>query len=300
MELRHLRYFTAVVEEQHIGRAAARLNISQPPLSRQIKQLEGELGLLLTRTPKGVEPTQAGRLLFEEARNILTLVERAAQRTKLAAQGRLGRLDVGVLGSLVLALPASLQAFRKRHPTVELALHTLNKTAQIHALRERRISIGFNLLGVRQPDLESRVVRREPLMVAINGEDPLASKTIVAVRDIAARPLLLYTSGSRPNLTDIVFDLFHREGVEPHVAQELEDSLIPAVALVAAGVGICLVPRWASRLNLPGVVFRELHPRHRLTVELHAIFRRDDSSPTLQAFLETMDRRSVRSPKNKT
>jgi DNA-binding transcriptional LysR family regulator len=293
MELRHLRYFTTIVEERNIGRAAARLRMAQPPLSRQVKQLEAELGVLLLRTPKGVEPTSAGARFFEEARNILTLVERAAERTKLASQGGLGHIDVGIFGSLVLALPELLQAFRELHPTVEVVLQTMNKTDQIKALRERRISIGFNLLGVKQADLVSRVVKREPLVIAINANDPLAGRKTIALRDLAARPLLLYTSGSRPNMTDIIVDLFDKEGLEPQIVQEVVDSLIPAVALVAAGVGICLVPKWASRLNIPGVLFRELPRSRKVTVDLHAIHRRDDASPILLAFLETLKTRAA-------
>ena len=167
-------------------------------------------------------------------------------------------------------------------------LQTLNKTDQIEALRERRISIGFNLLGVKQSDLVSRVIKREPLVIAINADDPLARRKTIALRDLAARPLLLYTSGSRPNMTDIIVDLFDKEGLEPQIEQEVVDSLIPAVALVAAGVGICLVPKWASRLNIPGVLFRELQRSRKVTVDLHAIYRRNDTSPILLAFLETL------------
>jgi DNA-binding transcriptional LysR family regulator len=292
VELRHLRYFTTIVEERNIGRAAARLHISQPPLSRQIKQLEDELGVLLLRTPKGVEPTNAGFLFFEEARNILMLAERAAERTRLASQGRLGRIDIGVFGSLVLALPELLQSFRELNPTVEIVLQTLNKTDQVEALRERRISIGFNLLGVRQSDLVSRVIRREPLVIAIHANDPLARQKTIALGDLAKRPLLLYTSGSRPNLTDIIIDLFDSEGLEPQIAQQVEDSLIPAVALVAAGAGVCLVPKWASRLSMPHVLFRGIRRSRKVTVDLHAVYRRDDASPILRAFLETLEKRA--------
>lgn len=288
MELRHLRYFAAVVEEQNIGRAASRLHISQPPLSRQIQRLEAELGTLLVRTPRGVETTDAGRQLFEEARNILTLVDRAAERTKLAGLGRLGRIDIGVFGSNVLAIPELLRAFRQRHPTVNVALHTLAKNDQIEALRDRRISIGFSLLGAKQPDLVSRIVKREPVIVAVNVSDPLARRKAIALRDLSERPLLLYASGPRPNLIDVVFDLFHQQDLQPQIGQEVVDSLLPAIALVAAGYGVCLLPEWAARLTLPGVSFHRLQQSSRATIDLHAIYRRDDASPILRTFLQTL------------
>jgi DNA-binding transcriptional LysR family regulator len=126
--------------------AAARLHISQPPLTRQIQQLEEELGVtLFTRTPRGMELTQAGELFLEEARNIRALVEQATERTQRAGQGKLGRLDVAIFGSAILdAIPKLLLAFRNRHPDVKVVLHTMTKAEQIEALRQRRISVGFN------------------------------------------------------------------------------------------------------------------------------------------------------------
>jgi DNA-binding transcriptional LysR family regulator len=290
MDLRHLRYFATVVEEQSIGRAAARLHISQPPLTRQIKQLEAEVGApLLVRTARGVEPTESGRLLFEEARNMLTLMERAGEKARLAAEGRLGRLDIGVFGSNMLGLPELLLAFRRAHPNVEVLLHSLNKNDQIAALRERRINVGFTLLGLRRTDLTSRVIRREPLIVALSEGDPLARRKTLALRDLAERPLLMYASGPRPNLLDVVFDLFRREGVEPQTGRQVADSLIPVIVMVSAGYGVALVPEWSGRLDLPGVCYRPLRRSPQASLDLHVVYRRDDKSPLLQAFLQSVD-----------
>lgn len=288
MNLRSLRYFVAVVEEQHIGRAAKKLSLSQPPLTRQMQQLEAELGVpLLLRTSKGVEPTNAGLILFEEARNILTLVSRAEDRVRLAGAGRFGRIDIGVFGSNVLSVPPLLFAFRQNYPDVEVVIHTMNKTEQIDALRERRLTVGFNLLGAALDDIASRVVSRERLIVTLRADHPLARKKEISLRDLSSHPLVIYSSGPRPNLIDLVFSLFRREGVQPGVVHEVVDSLT-AVTLVAAGFGTCLVPEAVSMLKLPEVIYLPLKKSPAPTVDLHVIYRRDDSSPILSAFLSTL------------
>ncbi len=295
MNLRHLRYFTTIVEEQNIGRAAVRLNMSQPPLTRQIRQLEAEMGVqLLTRSAKGVQPTNAGLILFEEAQNILTLVGRAEARTRMAGQGQLGRLDIGVIGSIVLAMPGLLLNVRKRLPQVEITLQTMNKKQQIEALRERRLTVGFSFLAAPDSELVSKVVRREHVVAAVHIHDDLAAKRAVTLRELTKRPLILYTSGSRPNLADVITALFRREDLQPQIAQEVVDSLLSAVALVAAGFGTCLVPEWVASLNLAGVKFIPLRHAPKTTIDLYATYRRDDSSTVLQAFLASFGGRRTR------
>ena len=289
MDLRQLKYFVAVVEEKNIGRAAARLHIAQPPLSRQIRQLEHKLGVpLFLRTPKGVEVTNAGTLLHEEAHNILALVSRAEERTRLAGQGRLGRFDIGVFGTNVLAIPGLLLAFRKRHPLVDLVLHTMNKDEQIEGLRKRQIMAGFNLLGVKLADIASTVVKREHMIVALRRDHPLAKHESIALRQLCVHPLVIYASGPRPNLVDVVFGLFQNEGLQPQIAQEVVDS-VTAITLVAAGTGPCLVPEHATVLRMPGVIYRPLRNARSTLVDLHCIFRRDDESPILSAFLSAVE-----------
>ena len=166
MDFRHLKYFITVAEELNIGRAAARLHISQPPLTRQIQQLEEQLGVqLFVRTPKGVELTQAGALFLDEARNISTLLELAIERTKRAGQGKLGRLDIGIFGTSVLgAIPQILQRFRDEHPDVRVVLHTMSKHEQLAALRQRRITIGFNRMLTPQPDICTKSAEPTPVL----------------------------------------------------------------------------------------------------------------------------------------
>ena len=145
MDLRQLNYFIAVAETRHLGRAAERLHLSQPPLTRQIQQLEAELGVqLFRRTPRGMELTQAGEELLRDAQNIRTLVAQAAERAQRAGLGQAGRLDVGVYGSAMFGLvPQVLSAFRARHPDVELVLHYAQTPAQLPALRQGRVHLVF-------------------------------------------------------------------------------------------------------------------------------------------------------------
>lgn len=288
MDLRRLRYFMTVAEEANIGRAASRLNISQPPLTRQIQQLEEEMGtLLFQRTRKGVRMTNAGQVLFEEARNILVLAKRAQERTKLAGLGQSGRLDIGLFGSNILAVPPLLSTFREQFPDVEVVIHAMNKETQLEALYDRRVTVGFNLLGLKLAGIANKKIRSEPLLVAINQKDPLSKRSSISLQQIADRPMVIFASGPRPNLMDMIFALCLDEGFQPRIAQEVVDSMT-AVALVAAGFGVSLVPATVSQLNFPGVSFRRLNKSPPVTIDFNCIYRRDDKSPILYAFLETI------------
>lgn len=288
MDLTRLRYFVAVAEEANIGRAARRLNISQPPLTRQIQQLEAEVGTpLLQRTRKGVQMTNAGQVLFEEARNILVLAMRARERTKRAGLGQSGRLDIGLFGSNILAVPQLLHTFRTQFPDIEVIVHAMNKETQLEALYDRRITVGFNLLGLKLAGIANEKVRSEPLMVAINNVDPLSKRSSISLKQIADRPMVIFASGPRPNLMDMIFALCQEEGFQPQISQEVVES-VTAVSLVAAGFGLALVPATVSQLNLPGVVFRRLNRSPAVMVDFNCIYRRDDTSPVLVAFLDTI------------
>jgi DNA-binding transcriptional LysR family regulator len=224
MDLRHLRYFVAVAEEENIGRAAARLHISQPPLTRQIQQLEEELGVtLFIRTPRGMELTQAGELFLEEARNIRALVEQATERTQRAGQGKLGRLDVGIFGSAILdAIPKLLLAFRNRYPDVKVVLHTLTKGEQIEALRQRRITVGFNRMLAPLDDIGVVQVTTEGLLLAIQADDPLARQPVIRFAELQHHPLILFPTGARPSFIDKVIGLCSTAGFQQRGHQRVE------------------------------------------------------------------------------
>ncbi|MBS0347041.1 MAG: LysR family transcriptional regulator [Proteobacteria bacterium] len=292
MDLRHLRYFVAVAEEENIGRAAARLHISQPPLTRQIQQLEEELGVtLFTRTPRGMELTQAGELFLEEARNIRALVEQATERAQRAGQGKLGRLDVGIFGSAILdAIPKLLLAFRNRYPDVKVVLHTMTKAEQIEALRQRRISVGFNRMLAPLADLAIKQVTTEGLLLAVRVDHPLAAQPTIRFAELQHHPMVLFPTGARPSFIDKVIGLCADSGFQPQISQEVGDAAT-GVALVAGGFGVCLVPDSATTLQFPGVAYRPLSDTPpNFHVDLSCIYRKDDQSPILAAFLDTVGR----------
>ncbi|MDT7837029.1 LysR family transcriptional regulator [Aquabacterium sp. OR-4] len=294
MDLRHLRYFVCVAEEKKIGRAAVRLHISQPPLTRQIQQLEEQLGVLLfRRTHRGVELTDAGRVFYDDARNILGLTERAIERSSKAAQGLLGRVDLAIFGSGIFgAIPRLIRAFREAHPEVSIFLHNMVKDEQIDALRQRRITLAFNRLMRPIDGLVSETLLTEPLYVALPSGSPLTARTAVALQELEQVPLVLYPTGSRPSFIDRVHEMCRSCGFTPQVAQEVGD-VVHAVALVATGFSVTVVPQSATSMAMPGIAYRPLHHPADSRVDLCCIYRDDDDSPILQSLLASMRREAA-------
>lgn len=289
MDLRHLKYFIAVAEEKNIGRAALRLHISQPPLTRQIQQLEKELGVqLLIRTPRGVELTQAGETFLQEACNIRELVELAVERTRRTGMGKLGRLDIGIFGTGIFsAIPKLLQQFRDTNPDVRVVLHTMSKAEQIEALRQRRISIGFNRMVEPLPDIHSELIMRERLMLAVNDTHPLSSEKEVSFAELGKQPLVLFPTGARPNFVDRIIELCRSMGFTPDISQIVGDA-VTGVALVAGGFGITVVPESAISLAPKGIVYLPFSDNPAATVDLSCIYRKEDASPILQSFRQAI------------
>lgn len=290
MELRHLKYFIAVAEEKNIGRAAVRLHISQPPLSRQIKQLEDELDtVLFIRTPHGMELTEAGKLFLEESRNVQSVIERATEKTRRAGRGELGRLDVAIFGTGIFdTIPKLLRTFSSEFPNIKVVLHSMDKEEQIKALLQRRICVGFNRYVTPPPGIARELVTTENMVLAVNEKDELAKESVVSARVLGERPLVLFPNTARPNSIDRLLSIFHSIGITPRIGQEVGDA-ITGLALIAAGFGICLVPTSVTKLSFPGVVFRPIEwPRENFEVDLTCIYRDDDQSPTLLSFLETI------------
>ena len=286
MELRQMKYFLALAQELNFGRAALRLHMAQPPLTRQIRALEDELGTaLFLRTPKGVELTAAGQALLDEVPNILALTQRARERAQLAGEGLIGRLDVGTFGSGVLdVIPRLLADFHRGRPDVQLELHNLTKAEQLQALRERRITVGFNRLVQDEPGLGVVTVLREPLVVGIPETHPLCAHAEISLHQLSGVPMILYPNAPLPGLAEEVAKAFLREGARLEVAQEVEDVLT-CVALVASGFGCCITTNSAMSLRLPGVAYRPLRSRRLRDIALCCLYRTDDRSPVLKAFL---------------
>ena len=286
MDFRLLKSFITVAEELSIGRAALRLNISQPPLTRQIQQLEETVGAqLFLRTARGVELTDAGRTLLVEARNIVALTRLAVERSHKAGRGELGRIDVGIFGSGIFGIiPKMLLAYRQAYPEVNIVLHSMNKGEQIAALRQRRITVGFNRLLQDAPDITSELIAMERLFLAMPTSNPLSTQSELHWRCLVDQPLVLFPSGTRPSFIDWVIDICRKEGFQPLIAQEVGDA-VNGVALVATGFGLCIVPESAINLQLPGVIYRPLMRDPPPRVDLSCIYRTGDNSPILQSFL---------------
>lgn len=286
MDLRQLNYFIAVAETRHLGRAAERLHLSQPPLTRQIQQLEAELGVqLFRRTPRGMELTQAGEELLRDAQNIRSLVSQAAERAQRAGLGQAGRLDVGVYGSAMFGLvPEVLSAFRARHPDVELVLHYAQTPAQLPALRQGRVHLVFERMLPEESDIEVELVAREPLLLGMAEGHPLASQETVDVSALRDETMLIGTS---PSIAAMSLQLCRAHGFEPRLAPPASD-VVTATLLAAAGLGVTFVPDSMSNVRLPGITYRPLHSRVEAFMELHCFYLRGEPSPLLAAMLETV------------
>jgi len=287
MELRHLKYFLAVSEDLNIGRAAARLHLSQPPLTRQIHALEQYLGVeLFVRTAKGVELTQAGEIFKDEAANILMLIEGAVDRVKRAGAGKLGRLDVAYFGSGIYdTIPKLLREFHDKVPDVRIVLHSMNKDEQIEALLQRRITVAFNRLTLAHPGIGRELVAMERLVAVLPSGHPLAACEAVSIRDLASSPLVLFPNVGRPNFVDHVRQLFKQQGFEPVIAQEVGDA-VTGLALVGNGFGVTLAPESTCKsLHIDGTTMRNLSDAPNAVVDLSCLYRASDQSPLLQSFL---------------
>lgn len=295
MELRHLKYFIAVAEELHFGRAAKRLNISQPPLSQQIMQLEKEIGVrLFNRTKRRVEITPAGLVFLEEARRIMVLSEDAVRRTIRADKGEIGRLAVGYIGSANYSvLPQIVREFRKRFQDVDLSLAEMNTSNQIEALREGRIHVGFLRppQGIENEGLPVAPVFREPLMVAMPRNHHIKGKTSIPLRMLAKESFIMIPRQRGPGFFDYIIALCQKEGFSPHIVLEAS-QFHTIIGLVAAEIGIAIVPATMQRSRFKGVVFRTISEGAETVLKMAWVT--NNQSLVLQNFLDVV-REVVRS-----
>ena len=288
VELRHLRYFLAVAEELHFGRAAQRLRMAQPPLSRQIRALESELAVrLLLRTARGVELTDAGRLFRDEARAALERVEGAVESVRGAERHQNGGLAVAFAPEIELALlPRLVPPFVEHYADARLDIESLETDEQVAALQARRIQLGI----VPLPVATSRDVVVDPLVseelcVVLPQKHPLVGRPRLSVPALAAEPLVCLPRRVSRRLHDLVFGLFREAGVTPRIVCHV--SRVPAcLALVAAQVGVAVLPAGTRGVCSAGVVYRPLGlPAARL--EIGMIHRRDEPSELRRAFMRS-------------
>jgi len=285
MELRHLKYFVAVAEELHFGRAAKRLHIAQPPLSQQIMNLEEDLELkLFDRTKRRIQLTDAGAYFLKEARQVLLHVEQAAETARRIDRGEAGRLTIGFVGSVVHTfLPAGLRAFRERFRDVELVLQELNTAEQIQSLHAGRIDVGFLYLAAKDPLLASQLLAEAPLLVALPEKHALAGRKSLHIRDLAHEPFIANTRSSEPVVRDAFISLCHSAGFSPRIAQEA-GHVQTVLGLVASGLGVCLLPDFIRNIRRPGVKYIPLSGSPP-TVKLGVVWRSDSSSPLVKSLV---------------
>ncbi len=292
MELRHCKYFVAVAEELHFGRAAKKLHIAQPPLSQQIKNLEEELGVrLFDRTKRAVQLTDAGRYFLNEARQLLLQAEQAAETARRIYQGKAGRLVIGFVGSVIHTfLPESLRLFRDRFPDVELVLQEMNTAEQVDALLARRIDVAFlyiDAIDGRDSRLASQQLVRAPLMVVLPKKHVLAGRATVHIRDLAGEPFIANTRSSEPVVRDAFISLCHSAGFSPHIAQEA-GHVQTVLGLVASGLGACLLPEYIKNIKRPGVRYLPLAGSPP-AVKLGVAWRSDTQSALVKQFVKGIE-----------
>ena len=289
MELRHLRYFVAVAEELHFGRAAQRLHMAQPPLSQQIRRLEQDLGVsLFHRTNRRVELTDAGRAFLVEARSTLAQAEHARAVAGRASRGEIGQLIIGYMASAELnVFPRLLPAFQRRHPEIELAFQLLGASEQLQALRDRQIHAGFLRLPASDRALAVKPILREPLVVVLPARHPLARRRSLPLLALRDERFLLFSRRFAPGYYDALMAICREAGLEPKVVHAT-NRLHTTLSLVATGRGVLLTGKSVDRLDRPGVVCRPLRPRLP-DIEMGLAYDPRTPSPLLRAFVAVVD-----------
>ncbi|WP_422775775.1 LysR substrate-binding domain-containing protein [Pseudomonas mediterranea] len=286
-ELAQLRCFTTVATELNFRRSAERLNMTQPPLSRQIQLLEHHLGVeLFTRSTRSVALTAAGRAFFIEAQNLLEQAQQAATAARRFAQGDIGSVTISFVGSAVYEfLPKVIAEARLKQPQVKIVLSEMNTYQQHEALRARRIDLGI----VRSPLLETgyatECLVREPFVLAVPASHPLARTESVSVQDLDGEPFLMYSHSAYPPFNELLTGMLRSARVAPQFVQWLGSSLT-ILALVNAGMGLALVPRCATSVVFKQVVFREIDLGEGVQSELHLVWREDNDNPAFTMLLE--------------
>lgn len=285
MELRHLRYLVAVAEELHFGRAAIRLNISQPPLSQQIRQLEEELGVqLFARTKREVRLTEAGKRVVAEAHHVLARMDHFTKVAAQAGGGEIGHLSVGVPGGFSEILIETLRTLGKKFPGLRVELQYMSTGSQIDGLREGRITVGFLNLPVHEPTLALERISREPLWLALPKGHALARYKRVPLAAIAGEKMILFPRRVTPGLHDAITGMIRNEGFSLNVAHEV-DSIVGGLTLVSANLGIAFCTPSFKRL-WPDVVFRPIQgPAY---IEQAVGYLRETQSPALETFLRVV------------
>ena len=288
MDFKHLKYFVAVAEELHFGRAAERLQMAQPPLSRQIAQLERGLDVLLfDRSRSQIRLTQAGETLFERARELLELLDSTCRETTLIGKGGAGMLRIGFVGSATHGpLPRLIKAFRCRYPPVDLALYTMNNAESERALVQREIDIAVARPWLSGNEFRTDILNSEPFILALPEDSEWSKADKVALADLHNEVFVLFPRRPRPAYCDSILEACRQEGFTPKQPVMSQDFQT-AISLVSVGVGISVVPESVSQSKISGIAFRPyIGANPGTSLSIHA--RLDNQSRHVSNFFELL------------
>jgi DNA-binding transcriptional LysR family regulator len=295
LDLRKLRAFVTVVEEGSISRAAERLFIQQPPLSRLLQGLEQDFGVpLLVRQPRGVVATDAGSVLLQEARALLSRADQLEAAMQRAAQGKQGSITVGFTSSSALHsfVPEVLRRYREIYPTVSTQLEEAGSTELLQGVLAQRIDLAFVRMPVHgMPELKVERVLQEPMLVALPARHRLATlprDEPISLKILANEPFVLYRRPAGQGLYDAILAACFRAGFSPQIVQEAP-RLTSCLSLVGAGLGVSIVPQSITRLGGEGMVFLPLVAQAQLSAPLYLARREDsDASAIINTFCELL------------
>ncbi len=290
MEIKRLRYFVAVAEELHFGRAAERLEMAQPPLSRQIAQLEKDLGVqLFDRSRSQIRLTPAGDVMLERARDIIERLESTYREVSLIGQGSAGRLRIAFVGSASHGvLPTLIKSYRSHYPNVDLALSAMNNAELERAVIQREIDIAVARPSLDIEELRTLTLHQEPLMLAIPDNSRLNAVQNIALKDLTDETFVLYPRRPRPSFADYILKVCAEEGLKPRETVFAQDYQT-AISLVSVGVGISIVPESVSSTQRPGVFYRP-YKGYNPGTGLSAHARRDNRKPHVMNFFDIVEK----------
>src|SRR5262245_12538374 len=286
MELRHLRYFVAVAEELHFGRAAERLHVSQPPLSQQIKQLEEEVAVrLFDRSKRWVRLTSGGRQFLEQARQVLTQADGAVIAARRAMGGECDHLSVACAPwAELMTIPRILRRFSRLKPEIHIDIQTLNSVQQVRAIKTGTVDVGFMCPGLRERDIQMERLAARPLVVALPLNHRLAARARLSPRDLAGESYVMLATDVAPAYGEFVTEYWEKTGVSMRERLKV-DQPHAVIDLVAAGAGFALVPSSVQEYEKKRIVCRRLDPALP-ELELSLGWARGVDSPTINALLE--------------
>lgn len=287
MEINHLRCFVVVAEELHFGRAAVRLNMTQPPLSRRIQSLEQTVGCqLLDRTSRSVELTPAGRTLYADAVQILRMLKMSAASVKDVSAGRAGLVRLGfTAASAYQFMPALVSRMNEEMPSVVIKLKEMMSRRQLAALEAGEIDIALTRLPIDQRKFNFECISRETMQIVCTKDHLLATKPVVNWSDLHDIDLILYDREDAPHFHELLARHFLKNNIVPRVRQELA-QIHTIVSLVGKGLGVAFVPESAGFLDRDNVVLRTIHSDEPIYVELYIVWRKNDRNPIVHRMLD--------------